>query len=411
MKVFSKDWVRDLKAKYQSESKYLRPFIVGLAIDPRFSLERANIEKWFRASPEDSKLDVLKRLRSPDSQQHFPAYYELVTGQFFKKLGYLVDMYPRIGKSNPDLLIKGKNLDNPIVVEVATVFDDPDWQMEERKLHSIIKELSQIEHYFFLGLTVNSSPIPETVNYDSLKQFTISWFNNFDPNVTEMIQETKCEIDGLKLSLRLIPKKPKFRKRKRPIIGSYGLPARFVGHEQLKNALKKKIGKYPFVKKEGYPYVVALSLYSTFSDNEDIIDVLFGKTQYVMERDKTGKVIAEYSQRGPHGLCKHNRNTRLSGVITVKTMNTNCVETLTNHRLMVRLRLSKLWLWVSVWIPDFMNREGRIHKLSLIRNPHASVPLKDDFFSGYPQFKQTMENGESVTYSWVDEQSRLLFHR
>ncbi len=381
MKVFGGEWIKELRTKYESESKYSRPFIVPLALESRFSLERLKIEKWFDALPEDSKSDMLKRLRSETSQQHFGAYYELVMGQFFKNLGYLVDVHPCIRGSNPDLLIKSNILDKPIVVEVATVFDDPDWQKEEKNLRLIIKELSGIKHYFLLGLNVESTPIPEKVNYDSLGKFIMSWFDSFDPSVTNTAQETKCEIDGLKLSLSLFPKKPKFRKEKGSIIGSYGLPARFIGNDQLRNALKKKCNKYAFVKEEGYPYIVSLSLYSVYADNEDIVDILFGKTQVVIKRDKTGRTTAEYGQRGADGLCKPNRNTRLSGVIAIKTSG----------------------------MLDSKNKERRTHQMAFMRNPHAYIHLSDDFLSGYMQFKKTIDNGKSVIYDWVDKQSGLFF--
>jgi hypothetical protein len=381
MKVFGGEWIRELSVKYKSESEYSRPFIVPLALDSRFSLERVKIEKWFDALPEDSKSDMLKRLRSDTSQQHFGAYYELVTGQFFKSLGYLVDVHPCIRGSNPDLLIRGKNLNKPIVVEVATVFDDPDWQKEEKKLNLILKELSKIKHFFLLSLHVELAPIPEKIDYASLKQFIVSWFDSFDPNVTETTQETKYEINGLKLSLLLFPKKPEFRAEKGSIIGGHGLPARWVGHDQLRNALRKKIAKYTFVKEEHYPYIVALSLYETFSRNKDIVDILFGKTQWVVKLDKTGGVAAEHGQRGEDGLCKPNRSTRLSGVIAIKTTGA----------------------------PDSKGKIRRTHQVALIRNPHASIQLSDDFLNGYPQFKKTMDNGSSRTYDWVDGKSNLFF--
>lgn len=356
MKVFDSRWRKGLRAKYKTESKYVLPSIVPLSLEHRFSLERDKIEKWFLGLPEESKPDIMKRLRSEVRQQHFGAYYELVTRQFFENLGYAVDIQPYIKGSNPDLLIRGKNLDKPVVVEVATIFDDPEWLKEEQKLRSIIKKLSEIKHYFFLNFQVESIPIPEKVNYTSVKQFVISWFDSFDPAITKTTQETKCEINGLKLSLLLIPKKEEHKKEKGNIIGGYGLPVRFVGNEQLRKALKKKVNKYAFVKERGYPYIIALSLHSSFSDDEDIVDILFGKTQYVIRKDKTGKIIAEYSQRGTDGLCKHSQNTRLSGVIAIKTK----------------------------WIADTGNKEKRVHQMTLIHNPYASIHLSGDFLTGYP---------------------------
>lgn len=405
MKVFARPWRETLHNKYEGKSKYISSYIAKVALDPRLSGERKKIEKWFRDLPESVKPDILARIRSESSQQHFGAYYELVTGQFFKALGYSVEMHPRFGTEEPDLLISGKNMDKPVVVEVATVFDDPEWEKEDRKLREIVDQLDEVKHYFFLGTTVESTPIPEIIDYDYLRLFVTQWFDSFDPKVTEGVQKTQYDRDGLRLSLDLIPKKPKARKKRGSIIGAYGLPVRWISNKQLRNALRKKAGKYDFVKEQGLPYVVALSLYNTFSDNEDVIDQLFGKNVLTITRNQEGKVVSEQWARDSSGICKYNQNTRLSGVITIKSEG---ARTLHYHGLLRSLGSFKFGAFLLRKVFRPTRKPMRSHHFSLIHNPHAVVPLGSEIMRGYPQFTKTAENATSTTYSWIDEQPDLL---
>lgn len=404
MKVFDKHWRNTLRSKYKDKSKYVSPYIVSLTLDRRFSRERKKIEQWFKDLPESVKSDMLARLRSESSQQHFGAYYELVTRGFFQKLGYSVDMHPSFGNEEPDLLIAGKNFDNPIVIEVATVFDDPEWEKEDQKLREIIDQLGNIKHFFFLGITVESTPIPNNIDYNTLRQFVTQWFDSFDPKVTESIQKTSYSKNGLKLSLDLIPKKPKFSKRKGSIIGAYGLPVRWISNQQLRNALRKKASKYNFVKEQGYPYIVAASLYNTFSDNNNVVDQLLGKHALTISRDAEGHVVNKQWGRDSSGICKYNQNTRLSGVITIKSEGATYYPDILEG--FIKSYFGNVLRRVLLKI---FGKPTKVHHFSLIRNPYASVLLKDDFMKGYPQFTKTGESTNSLTYSWIDEQSVLFF--
>jgi len=81
--------------------------------------------------PEEAKPDILSRLRSTNSRDYFGAYFELVLYQILIDMGFAVYFHPRIAEGKPDLLIKGKNLSKPTFIEVATVFDEPEWEKEE----------------------------------------------------------------------------------------------------------------------------------------------------------------------------------------------------------------------------------------------------------------------------------------
>jgi len=263
-------------------------------LDPVLVRENTKIEEWFQTLPEDVKPDILGRLRSESSSQHFGAYHELVLYQFFKSMGYSVTIHPALKEGEPDLLVTGENLDKPIIIEVATVFDDPYWGKEEQKFDLILEQLDKIEHYFFVMVSVDSEHIPERIDYKKLKQFVINWLDSFDLKITHTTQETRYQADGLNLNLTLLPKKTS---EKAPIVASHMLPARFIGGKQIRGVLKKKINKYKSAKQLAIPFVIGLTLTDIPVGEKILLRELFGKlvvTLRKIEIPKWASTLAAY---------------------------------------------------------------------------------------------------------------------
>jgi len=402
MKVFEKSWVKILQDKYRNKSVHIRPAIYPLALESRFSYERKKIENWFQDLPESVRADTLQRLRSENMQQHFGAFYELVTRAFFRKLGYSVGMHPGFGNEVPDMLISGDNLDESIVVEVATVFDDPEWEKEDKKLNELLNQLERIEHYYMLGIQVASTPIPEQIDYDSLRKYVNEWFDSFNPSYTEDTQSIQYDKDGLQLSLTLIPKKSKYRKKKEHLSFMRGLPARFITTQQLRSALRVKARKYDFVKEQNIPYIVALGLYSSHMKNREVVNQMFGQPQISIFRDAKGNSKSK-ENRASNGICKPNQNTRLSGVVTIKS------EWVTHYPDFLHGIYESMNRVFQQGLLKVFGKPTEIHHFSLIKNPHARVSLGDELMKGYPQFTKVSEGNTSATYSWIDEESEIPF--
>jgi len=381
MKVFEESWVNTLAQRYHSASKFTTPFIAKLTLDPVLEGERNNIEEWFQTLPEDVKPDIRGRLRDKSSHQHFSAYYELVLYQFFKSLGYSVDIHPKLKEGEPDLLVTGKNLEKPIIIEIATVFDDPNWEREEQRLDLILEQLDKIEHFFFVMVSVHSEHIPERVNYKKLNQFVRGWLDSFDPKTTHTTQEIEYKTDGLMLKLTLLPKKTL---KKDSIIHSHMLPPRFIGGKQIRSVLKKKINKYKSIRELKMPFIIALRLVDAPVDEENIIQELFVKPKFTIKRNVNGKVIGVEEGRDFSGLLTPKpglggkvQNTRLSAILNV----------------------------VSKWVEreDTNEPARRVHYFRLIHNLWASNPLSYEVFKGYPQFVKISENQTGISFDWVDE--------
>jgi hypothetical protein len=205
-KVFEESWVSEVRRRYGSMSTYTRPFAAFLALDPKAAGERSKIEEWFKTLPEDIKPDFLGRLRDVKQGQHFSAYNELVVRRLFQSMGYSVKMRPKFEEGEPDLLVEGRNLKTPVVVEVATVFDEPGWIRERKKQNNILAELNKIQHYYFVTVSFRSDNIPEQVNYNKLRQFVVDWLNSINPQNIETSNTISYQEDGLWLELILMPR-------------------------------------------------------------------------------------------------------------------------------------------------------------------------------------------------------------
>ena len=381
-RIFAPDWVREVQRRYPDTPRYTTPFIVRLAFEPRFSNERNKIEEWFEAIPEQVKIDTQRRLRSEDSHQHYGAYYELVMYAFFSKMGHSVDIHPKVEEGKPDLLVSGNNLRKPVFIEVATVFDDPMWQKEQQKLHEMMEQLYQIEHYFFVHVSVLSNSIPEIVDYGALKEFVAQWLDSFDPLVTDEFHEIRYRAGGLNLNLMLIPQKvPK----KIHILGGWTPPARFIGGTQLRRVLQEKVKKYKSIKQLELPFVIALSFIDAPLDNESIIRELIGKLQLTITRTQAGQKVREGIDHSglltpKPGLGGKARNTRLSAVVHIK----------------------------STWL-EHEGQAIRKHAIGVIHNHWAAIPLGTEFLKGYPQFVCSSQSESSVTFNWIDKDSAMSF--
>jgi hypothetical protein len=387
MKVFDEEWVAALEQQYGSASKYTTPFVARLALDPVLARERAKIEEWFQTLPEDVKPDILGRLRDKNSHQHLSAYYELILYQFFKSIGYSVTIHTKLPEGEPDLLVTGRNLEKPIIIEVATVFDDPNWQKEEQKLDLILERLDSIEHYFFISVIVNSEHIPEKVDYKKLKRFVTSWLDGFDPRITHTTEEIEHEANGLKLKLILIPKKTL---KKEPIVGGHMLPARFIGATQLRNVIIKKINKYKSIKERGLYFIIALNITDMPAGETGVLNELFGKRVVRIRRTQNGDVSSAEDSRDFSGLLTPKPG--LGG----KTQNT---------------RLSAVLIIRSRWLEREKKNEParRIHYFGVIHNPWASNPLSYKLFEGYPQLVNISENEKGIFLDWIDKEAEKPF--
>jgi hypothetical protein len=380
MKVFEEEWLKKIALRYDYRDKYTAPFVVKLAFDPILEPERDSIEEWFSRLPDTGKPEILRRLRSTDSREHFGAYFELVLHEHLNNFGFSVDFHPRLAEGEPDLLISGKNLNRPIVIEVATVFDEPQQEKEEQKFNVILQKLDSIEHYYSVIISNESDQIPDCVNYDKLISFIESQLSSLYSRAISDPQEFEYKEGGLKLRLTALP-----NLNRGPIILSYGGQARFIGIDQLRSAIEKKIQKYKSVKQRGLSFIVALNLANVPAGERGLLNVLFGDIVVRIRNDMKGELIDAKEGRNFKGLFTPKpglggkaQNTRLSAVLNI----------------------------VSKWPERDVNEPiSRVHYFRIIHNPWASNPIDTGVFKGFPQFKVVSQDDTEINLGWIDDVS------
>lgn len=381
MKVFEAEWLEELSKRYDYRNRYTAPFIAKLAFDPMLRPERDIIEEWFDKLPEEAKPDMLSRLRSINIRDHFGAYFELVIHQFLIDAKFTVYFHPKIAEGNPDLLIEGKNLRKPTVIEVATVFDESRWEKEEQKFNIILERLNAIEHFYSVIISNESEQIPEDVNYDELEYFIQSQLDSFHSQDISSPREFRYKQNALELKLTALP-----NLSESPIVLSHGGPVRFVGTNQLRSAIEKKINRYKSVKNLGLGFIIALNLANVPAGEHGLLNMLFGDVVVRIKRNIKGEPIEVKEGRNFKGLFTPKpglkgkaRNTRLSAVFNI----------------------------VSKW-PEHNIEEPvrRIHNIRIIHNPWALNPLDVDVFRGVPQFIVVSKDDTGITLGWIDDEAK-----
>jgi hypothetical protein len=378
MKIFEEEWLNGLGQRYDYRNKYTAPFIAKLALDPVLKPERDIIEVWFNRVPEEAKPDILTRLRSTNSRDHFGAYFELVLHQILIDMGFAVYFHPRVAEGNPDLLINGKGLTKRIIIEVATVFDEPNWEKEEQKFNIILEKLNAIEHYFSIIVSNESERIPADVDYEKLRYSIESQLDSLYSKAMSEPNEFEYREGELTLHVTAVP-----NLARSPILLAHGGQARFAGTEQLRSAIEKKINKYKSMKELGLCFIVALNLANVPAGEQGLLSMLFGDQVVRIRRNLRGEPIDVKEGRNFKGLLTPKprlagkaRNRRLSAVLNI----------------------------VSKWPERNMDEPvRRIHNIRIIHNPWALNPLNIEVFKGLPQFTVLSTNDTGITLGWIGD--------
>lgn len=378
MKVFEGEWVREIGQKYDYRKKYTAPFVSKLAFDPILKPEKDKIEEWFSRLPDAAKPEILGRLRSTNSHDHFSAYFELVLYAQLEDLGFSVDFHPKIAEGEPDLLVSGKNLIKPALIEVATVFDEPQLEKEEQKFNIILEKLNAIQHYYSVIVSNKSERIPDDVDYDKLTNFVESQLSSLYSRTISKPQEFEYVEGGLKLKLTA---SPNFHKSSTVL--SYGGQIRFFGTDQLRSAIEKKVSKYKSVKELGLSFIVALNLANVPAGEDGLLNVLFGDIVVRIQRNEKGEPINVKETRNFNGLFMPKpglggkaRNTRLSAILNI----------------------------VSKWPEHIVDEPtSRIHNFRLIHNPWALNPLGTEVYKDFPQYTVVSEDDLGITLDWIGD--------
>ena len=121
---------------------------------------RALLEEWFLELPEDERLDLKQRFRSPIERQHRSAVFELFLHHMLLRFGFEVEFHPDIPgvTTHPDFLVSrdGQAL---FYLEAIAVSNSTQEEAEANRMNQVYDTLNNLQSPdFYLGLHLEGAP-------------------------------------------------------------------------------------------------------------------------------------------------------------------------------------------------------------------------------------------------------------
>jgi hypothetical protein len=305
------------------------PIFQYLERSARIEAERVRelIEQWFANYPDQEKGELRRRLQTNDDKIFSSSFFELYLHELFRRLGCLIEIHPDRGISNtrfPDFRItemEGKSY----YLEAVSV--DELYKDGVIGGNFIDEALDAINHLrsekYFLHVRIKgipSTPIP----ISSYKKSISKWLEELDyQKIKEDYKKggisslPKKVISHGNLDIELIPTPKSLPRETENLIGSQGFGFRRTNtKDAIRKAIKDKAGRYG---KPDLPYVIAINVFSIVCDKEDIIDALFGTEERSIDFQSCNSEEMIFRRKGD-GAWKKQKNTRVSGVLIVKSL-------------------------------------------------------------------------------------------
>ena len=353
------------RAKRYGESIYIhyrdseRPGIVAI---------RTLLEEWFVEVPENERLDLQQRFRSPIERQHRSAVFELFLHHFLLRCGFDLEFHPDVPgtTTHPDFLVH-RNGQALFYLEAIAVSNSRTEEAEVNRKNQVYDVLNNLASPdFYLGLRVDGAP--ETPPAGArLRGELARWLATLDREAIrrcylelryEDVSTHEWNHDGWSIVFDPIPKGEEARGN--PSVRPIGLtmPARarrLTLDESLRDGVAAK-GRYGRL---AVPLIVAIQVVEEFRIAKiDVMNGLFG--QEAIGVNAEGK---PYPGRVPNGAW-----ISPAGPI---------------HR-----SISAVMAWSTLEPWNFTAIEPIV-----VHNPYASAPLPNDTL---PVAQNIVDPGTSV---------------
>lgn len=243
---------------------------------------RDQLEEWFGEYPMDVAADLVGRFRDSDPRQHVAAWWELYLFTLYRRLGYSVTVHPNVSgtTAQPDFLVVRD--DEELYVEAAVVFsgivDEERHNAREAWIYDLVNKASNPD--FHVGLEFDRLGVqrPKTTE---LTQPLEQWLTGLDPDEIDAGQEPPelyLSVRDWRLIFAAFPVKREHRGNPGRLLGIYPATAGVVNDkEMVRKTMKRKGSHYGIPDK---PFVVALLCMSSFMEDGDIEQALFGSLAY-----------------------------------------------------------------------------------------------------------------------------------
>jgi hypothetical protein len=341
------------------------------------------LEEWYAHFPEDAKVDLRKRFRSPSERQHQAAFFELYLHELALKLGYTISAHPEVEEpTHPDFLLS-KNGNPKFYLEATIAAESDDKASEQKRMDQVYDTLNNmVSPDFLVSLRVRGAPQTSPPGR-RLRERIQRWFATLDwPTVRdswerdgfEGLPMLSWEYEGWSLLIQPIPKTQEKRGSAdvRPIGLTMPLEVNFLAvDEDIKCAVEAK-NKYGTL---DLPFVVAINVIGDFCSQYDVANALFGHETVIFSPTGTrpGERLHDGAWDGPKGP----RNTTISAVLVYRQLRSwNAKQTVSwfFHNPWARIPLPTDALPFTQFVPD--QQSGKLKKLDG-RNPGSYLDLQD----------------------------------
>jgi hypothetical protein len=258
------------------------------------------LEEWFLEIPQEERLDLQQRFRSPIERQHRSAVFELFLHHLFLRSGFTMEFHPEIPGTtrHPDFLVS-RDGQAIFYLEAIAVSNSVLEEAQANRMAQVYDALNNlVSPNFFLGLRVEGAP--ETPpSGASLRRELGQWLETLDVGAIQQcyveeryedVPTYQWEHDGWRIIFDPIPKGE--TSRANPSVRPIGvtMPARarrLTLDQSLRDGViaKDRYGRLTL------PFFVAIQVIEEFGiDRIDVMNGLFGSEAMAIDAQRQARL-------------------------------------------------------------------------------------------------------------------------
>jgi hypothetical protein len=268
-----------------------------------FARMRDLLEVWFSRYPVSEQQELRSRFRSLNDFQHEAAFFELFLHELLLRFNCRINLHPPVQQTSkvPDFLVEPDASHNFYLEATVTTGETTNQtaaRARENAVYDVLDRLVNSPDYF-LSLSVHGSPktpppakkLAKQINkeislldYEKIRKI-------YESNGLSSLPHWQFEYDGWRIEIQPIPKaKLRGKAGIRPI-GTRMTGIRGVDHRTpIRDSIIEKGRKYGEL---DLPYVVAVDALEPGIDQDEILEALFGKEQYLMNISEDASIVSE----------------------------------------------------------------------------------------------------------------------